>query len=478
MPAGRIAMTKAIRPPAERRRLIGQAGAAALVMLALAACQPEPSGLHPDIGASSQTDEAASIGSGSAFQMVDCILPGRVRRAGRGIIQVEQPSTQQTTLWDCGIRGGEYVLRDPAHAETALLRLEPLAENGDQEAQLAVAEIQESRGNYAAAVGAYQQAADQGNASAELWLAGTYNEGVMVPKDEAKAREFARRATGLDDPAPVLEALGPPLVEEPEVVDWLASADPMAFDYGRYYALIIGNADYPRSAGGPLRTPINDAKAVAEILETRYGFRVNALENADRPRIFRALDIYRQRLRSSDNLLIYYAGHGHWDEAARDAYWLPAGQAAGRVDWISTTDITNELRTIPAKKIMVIADSCYAGALSGGSVVRPQQPPVDDRIAWLQLTIAEPTRTVLTSGGIKPVLDGGGGSNHSIFALSLLSRLKANDKIMSGLTLYYQVGAEVVWRAGSFDQRPTYNIIDVDQNRYGEFFFVPNLTTS
>jgi hypothetical protein len=49
---------------------------------------------------------------------------------------------------------------------------------------------------------------------------------------------------------------------------------------------------------------------------------------------------------------------------------------------------------------------------------------------------------------------------------------------MSGLTLYYQVGAEVVWRAGSFDQRPTYNIIDVDQNRYGEFFFVPNLTTS
>ncbi len=53
-----------------------------------------------------------------------------------------------------------------------------------------------------------------------------------------------------------------------------------AIDYGHYYALVIGNNTYQYLK--PLQTAVADAKAVAQVLRDKYGFRVTLLLDAKR----------------------------------------------------------------------------------------------------------------------------------------------------------------------------------------------------
>ena len=56
--------------------------------------------------------------------------------------------------------------------------------------------------------------------------------------------------------------------------------DITSLDFGSYHALIVGNNEYRRLP--KLRTAINDAKAMAGLLQDKYGFRVLLLINATR----------------------------------------------------------------------------------------------------------------------------------------------------------------------------------------------------
>ena len=71
-------------------------------------------------------------------------------------------------------------------------------------------------------------------------------------------------------------------------------------------ALVIGNADYPYS---PLKTPVNDAHAMAEALE-RLGFTVELLENAGLIKMIESIRRFVSAASDNDVRLFYYAGHG------------------------------------------------------------------------------------------------------------------------------------------------------------------------
>jgi uncharacterized caspase-like protein len=75
-------------------------------------------------------------------------------------------------------------------------------------------------------------------------------------------------------------------------------------------ALVIGNGAYKHTA--PLVNPPNDARLMAETLAT-LGFRLiggQALLNADKPAMEKAIREFGQRLRGGAVGLFYYAGHG------------------------------------------------------------------------------------------------------------------------------------------------------------------------
>ncbi|RWX50962.1 Caspase domain-containing protein, partial [Candidatus Electrothrix marina] len=131
--------------------------------------------------------------------------------------------------------------------------------------------------------------------------------------------------------------------------------------YGRFHALVIGNQNYKYLT--PLKTPLADAEAVAEVLQNRYGFEVELVLDGDRKEIMRAFSTLRKTMTSEkDNLLIYYAGHGYLDRLSGVGYWQPVdAEQDNDIDWIPTSRVTNLLKVIQARHALIVADSCYSG---------------------------------------------------------------------------------------------------------------------
>jgi hypothetical protein len=238
-------------------------------------------------------------------------------------------------------------------------------------------------------------------------------------------------------------------------------AEPVARDYGRYFALVIGNNDY--RSFPDLRTAVKDAGAVAATLEAEYGFNVTLLTNATRTDIYGQLAKLRGEVGPADNLLVYYGGHGWLDQDVDEGYWLPVdAEEDNPANWISSSNLISEIRRSSAKHLLIVADSCFSGTLTRGITILNKTPDYRDRIA------KKKARVVLTSGGLEPVLDTGGGEN-SVFAQAFLAVLKSNQSVLDGHELFARLRAMVVTAS---DQTPEYGEIRKAGHDGGDFLFV------
>jgi len=234
-------------------------------------------------------------------------------------------------------------------------------------------------------------------------------------------------------------------------------------NFGKYHALVIGNNEYKHLP--KLKTAVNDAKSMSIILRNSYGFETKLILNGTRRQILRALDYYRNHLAKNDNFLIYYAGHGYYDKGAVRGYWMPVDATKETsADWISNTDITDKLKAIRSKHVIVMADSCYSGTLTRGLKIK------DRRSNYFKRISKKRSRTVLTSGGFEPVLDSGGG-DHSVFAKAMLEALQSNNGIMDGTELFLKIRRPVILGA---PQTPQYSDIRFAGHEGGDFLFVKN----
>ena len=239
------------------------------------------------------------------------------------------------------------------------------------------------------------------------------------------------------------------------------TSEASAEQYGGYHALIIGVQDYQFLT--KLQMARNDAKAVGDILKNDYHYAVTSLDNPTRKEILLALGKMRRTLTSADNLLIYYAGHGWLDEDADEGYWLPINAAKDNdIEWLSLNSVISAARAIPAKHIMIVADSCFSGKLTRGLQIQMKSVDHHSKMATRK------ARVVLTSGGLEPVLDAGGG-NHSVFAAVFLDILQQNKGVLDGTTLFPQLRREVMLKAS---QAPEYADIRKAGHEGGDYLFI------
>lgn len=528
-------------------------------------------------------------------QVVDCLLPGQVRKLGAMVTYVSARRPLRTTAQACETRGGEYVLSDRADTASALKVWLAQAEAGDKAAQTYVGEIYEKGlgvpPNFALAASWYRRAAEQGDNRAQINLGYLYEKGRGVTRNPAEALKWYRQATGLKEAValdsgtvearPAAQAKGrtlavkeaPPLtpaaplagpsiqlIEPPilatrgagdipvkadatrEIVGQVtapaglltltvndrkektqanglfhtqvqikqqplplklvavdrqgkrtllelnllpqstptpAEAGPVAppVNFGRYYALIIGVDTYGDRQLARLKSPVEDAKALAALLKSRYDFQVELLTNPTRYQIMTALNAYHSKLNENDNFLLYFAGHGTLIEggAIVRGQWLPSdAEKNNPANWLSSTEVTDHVSILPAKEVLIIADSCYSGALTRSAMARIESGTSDQaREHWLKLMATKRSRTVLTSGGLAPVLDSGEGK-HSVFAKALLDVLEANNGVLETQRLYREVAARVALAAERyrFEQVPEYAPIQHAGHEAGDFFFV------
>lgn len=181
---------------------------------------------------------------------------------------------------------------------------------------------------------------------------------------------------------------------------------------GKFYAIVIGESQYRKLPS--LETAKNDAQSIASLLRTQYGFEVELLVDATRAEIWQALEGSRQRVTANDNLIVFYAGHGTLDPINETGYWQPVdADPANTANWISAGQIAELLDYHPAKRALVIADSCYAGSIG-------LDPSATVRDGARQARMDRKSRMAWTSGNLQPILDAGD-SQHSVFTRAVLN---------------------------------------------------------
>ena len=244
------------------------------------------------------------------------------------------------------------------------------------------------------------------------------------------------------------------------------------FPNEKYYALLIGNNDY--EYWDKLAAPVNDVVEIGKILESKYGYKVDVVKNANSNVIRTKLIELSKKVTSEDNLLIYYSGHGdrNINMSPIRAYWIPidAGETFD-AKWINTEDVTAMISQIVAKHILIMVDSCFAGSsirgtsTTGGDYIISNK---DFSAKYITKMLTRRTRQIITSGNIEPVVDAYI-QNHSLFAYKFLDVLKKNENYITSRALYGELHKYIV-QASS--QNPQFSKLKKMGDIDGEFFFI------
>ena len=205
---------------------------------------------------------------------------------------------------------------------------------------------------------------------------------------------------------------------------------PGAGTLGPCHYLGIGIDGYEK--WGRLQTAVAGARALGDLLQAEFGFapencRLLCDAEATRDRIVGTLRRLARQLPADASLLIYFAGHGHLDDLTKKGFWVPveglppAGEDDDQRDaatWIANTDLKDLLENFPARHVLLISDSCYAGDL-----LKTREAPAAATGDYVRAALARTSRQVLTSGGLHPVADNGF-DGHSVFTYFLLKALR------------------------------------------------------
>ena len=216
-------------------------------------------------------------------------------------------------------------------------------------------------------------------------------------------------------------------VEYREVEPRYQGAENLSF--GRSFALIYAVSEHDNAAYN-LDKPVEDARQLAQVLQTRYDFgeeQIILVENpANREAFLDPLEDLGKRLRQEDQVLIFYAGHGIWDTDKEKGYWVPAsGDKSRKSSLFKLSDLEDELRTLNCRHVLLITDACFSGALfknRGGPLDKLAEDELQSaNIRKLALKhYQKPSRKALTSGNLETVPD------ESHFFRALIQYLETN----------------------------------------------------
>ena len=185
--------------------------------------------------------------------------------------------------------------------------------------------------------------------------------------------------------------------------------------FGNYHGIVIGINNYDAPDWRDLLYAEQDARDMKKILTDSYGFEVTAIygPEATRNKILKTIRGKVTSPGANDNLLIFYGGHGQINPYTEEGFWIPvdAKNAVDEENWISFSKVRNLVKAVNAdvKRVALITDSCYGGALTERSGALGGQLSPDDDAGmyqeWLIKHATERGRLIIASGGIEGVPD-------------------------------------------------------------------------
>ncbi|MFH0991060.1 MAG: caspase family protein [bacterium] len=209
---------------------------------------------------------------------------------------------------------------------------------------------------------------------------------------------------------------------------------------GDNYALMFASDRY--NEWPPLINPINDARTIKKELSDSYGFECPLIENPTLDTVFSTLREYtKKQFGPNDQLLIFIAGHGHFDEDFKEGFIVTSDSKSNdlsRKTYISHERLRSIIDAIPCQHILLIMDVCFGGTFDR-SIAMGISKGGDNEYSdisdpeFILRKMKYKTRIYLTSGGKSYVPDGRPGQ-HSPFARKFLDALRGfggRDKILT-----------------------------------------------
>ncbi|MEL7067579.1 MAG: caspase family protein [Cyanobacteria bacterium J06581_3] len=280
-------------------------------------------------------------------------------------------------------------------------------------------------------------------------------------------------------------------------------------------AIIIGIDAYANGIT-PLRTAVNDARAIAHSLEKEHGYEVISLIN-DEANLAALKTLTQvtlpQALLDNSRLLLYFAGHGIAQDGddGPAGYLIPGDATLGMTNsYLPMVDLHDALVALPCRHFLAILDCCFAGAFRWSSTRDISFSPEVihqerfDRFqrdpAWQIITsaaydqkaldalsytdaLSNPNRSLTSS-----LVDNRGKSSnqHSPFAAALIKALRgdadafppaqpnqrAGDGIITATELYLYLRDSVEIATESLYKRQTPEICPLRKHSKGEYIFL------
>ena len=230
---------------------------------------------------------------------------------------------------------------------------------------------------------------------------------------------------------------------------------------GKNYLLTIAIDKYDHCR--PLENAVKDADDFANLLFDKYTFFKDQYfslinKEATKDNIIDTFRKLKKTLKPSDNLLIYYSGHGELDPDFDESYWVTVESRKGKVgDYLSLDRLVKFIRAIKTHHTLLIIDACFAGAA------------LVNRRSGTTALEKDPSRYVLASGRKEFAADGKPGEN-SPFAAALLEKLRDNNESLLVTDLAQYVKKQTI-KATNDTQRPIHNPLQIPEDKGGEFVF-------
>lgn len=241
------------------------------------------------------------------------------------------------------------------------------------------------------------------------------------------------------------------------------SEKPQEQKKGRNYLFVIGIDLY--DAFPRLYNAVKDARDFKKLMLERFQFDKDQVfelfnDQATSGNIFNTLKQLRLLLKPEDSLVVYFSGHGEYDEDIDEGFWIPFDAENGESHtYMDFGMVKKYIRAIKSLHTFIIADSCYSGTLFAERSADREYVPQDFFI---------PSRYVLTAGRNEVVSDGKPGDN-SPFADSLIWHLKNDQGPHISLNeLCEKVKRDVM---GNVKQIPRFGSIHGIGDRGGMFYF-------
>jgi hypothetical protein len=233
----------------------------------------------------------------------------------------------------------------------------------------------------------------------------------------------------------------------------------------RRLALVIGNDDYKEFAR--LEKAGNDAEAIAKELEAA-GFEVSLRRDLAYRKMVVAFEEFYDKVKSGDELLIFYAGHGVQTE--RGAYLLPVdveGDTQSQVEKTSysVNRMLEELDRMKPGVAFVVVDACRDNPL------RVRGRPVGAARGLSGPDVSKGQMVIFSAGRNQKALDGLGPKDthpNGVFTRELLARMRVPGQSFESLAIEVRNSVERLALTVKHEQRPL-----IVNDTVGEYFLYP-----